>query len=90
MIWGEKDMIIPVKDADAFVSMIEGARKVIMEDTGHVPMFERPRAFNELLAEFLEYDVEEGELEGEPEEQMGVAEGGSNGAGRARERDASV
>ena len=90
VIWGEKDMIIPVKDADAFVSMIEGARKVIIEDTGHVPMFERPAAFNKLLAEFLEYDVDEGKLEAEPEEQMDVAAGDSNGSDRARERDPSV
>ncbi|HEV2723613.1 MAG TPA: alpha/beta hydrolase, partial [Thermoleophilaceae bacterium] len=90
VIWGEKDMIIPVKDADAFVSMIDGARKVIIEDTGHVPMFERPAAFNKLLAEFLEYDVDEGKLEAEPEEQMDVAAGDSNGSDRARERDPSV
>ena len=89
VIWGEKDMIIPVKDADAFVSMIEGARKVILEDTGHVPMFERPRAFNELLREFLDYEVEEGELEGEPDEQMEVAskDGSSNGGIRSRQPD---
>jgi pimeloyl-ACP methyl ester carboxylesterase len=90
VIWGEKDMIIPVKDADAFTSMIEGARKVILEDTGHVPMFERPPTFNKLLSEFLHYEVEEGELEGEPEEQMDVVPGSSNGAPRARERDASA
>ena len=90
VIWGEKDMIIPVKDADAFVSMIEGARKVVIEDTGHVPMFERPRAFNELLEEFLHYEVEEGELEGKPEEEMESVSGGSNGGGPAREREASA
>ncbi|MDQ4048238.1 MAG: alpha/beta fold hydrolase [Actinomycetota bacterium] len=90
VIWGEKDMIIPVKDADAFVSTIEGARKVIIEDTGHVPMFERPTKFNDLLAEFLEYDVDEGELEGDPEQEMDSVSGGSNGAGPVRERDASA
>ena len=35
-------MIIPVRDADKFVELIPGARKMIMEDTGHVPMVERP------------------------------------------------
>jgi pimeloyl-ACP methyl ester carboxylesterase len=90
VIWGEKDMIIPVKDADAFVSMIDGARKVVIEDTGHVPMFERPRTFNKLLVEFLDYEVEDGELEGELEEQMDVSPGDSNGASRTLEPDASV
>ena len=64
VVWGEKDMIIPVRDADKFVSLIEGARKVIFEDTGHVPMLERPKTFNRCLEEFLSYEVSEGELEG--------------------------
>ena len=65
VVWGEKDMIIPVRDADMFVSLIPGARKLIFEDTGHVPMLERPRSFNNSLEEFLSYQVSEGELEGE-------------------------
>ena len=27
VVWGEKDMIIPVRDADKFVELIPGARK---------------------------------------------------------------
>lgn len=65
VVWGEKDAIIPVRDADRFVELIDGARKVIFEDTGHVPMLERPRTFNAELARFLEHQVREGELEGE-------------------------
>ena len=64
VVWGEKDMIIPVRDAETFVSLIPGARKVVFEDTGHVPMLERPRSFNDCLEEFLSYEVSEGELEG--------------------------
>ena len=64
VVWGEKDMIIPVRDADKFISLIDGAQKVIFEDTGHVPMLERPRSFNDCLEEFLSYEVSEGELEG--------------------------
>jgi len=65
VMWGEKDAIIPVRDADTFVEMIEGARKIVMEDTGHVPMVERPPTFNRILEEFLGHAVVEGELEGE-------------------------
>ena len=54
--WGEKDMIIPVRDADTFVSLIPGARKVIFDDTGHVPMLERPKSFNDCLEKFLQRD----------------------------------
>jgi pimeloyl-ACP methyl ester carboxylesterase len=53
IVWGEKDSIIPVRDADEFERLIEDSRKVVMKDTGHVPMAERPRAFNEVVTEFL-------------------------------------
>jgi pimeloyl-ACP methyl ester carboxylesterase len=63
VVWGRNDMIIPVRDADEFVELIAGSRKLVMEDTGHVPMIERPRAFNDELERFLGYEVEPGELE---------------------------
>ena len=65
VVWGDKDMTIPVEDADKFTQLIKGSRKLIMADTGHVPMAERPVTFNDHLAEFLVYQVTEGELEGE-------------------------
>ncbi len=65
VVWGDKDMTIPVEDADKFTDLIKGSRKLIMADTGHVSMAERPVTFNDHLAEFLVYQVSEGELEGE-------------------------
>ena len=53
IVWGEQDSILPVKDADVYERLIEDSRKVVMENTGHVPMVERPAAFNDLLADFL-------------------------------------
>ena len=53
IVWGEKDSIIPVRDADEFERLIEDSRKVVMKDTGHIPMAERPIAFNDLLVDFL-------------------------------------
>jgi pimeloyl-ACP methyl ester carboxylesterase len=53
VVWGENDMLIDVTDADVFVELIRGARKVIFEDTGHMAMLERPAAFNALLRDFL-------------------------------------
>jgi pimeloyl-ACP methyl ester carboxylesterase len=53
IVWGEKDAIIPVRDASEFERLIPDSRKVVMRDTGHVPMAERPQAFNDLLMEFL-------------------------------------
>ena len=53
IVWGEKDSIIPVRDANEFERLISDSRKVVMKDTGHIPMAERPRAFNDVLVGFL-------------------------------------
>ena len=53
IVWGENDTVIPVHDAQEFERLIEDSRKVVMEDTGHVSMAERPRTFNDLVIEFL-------------------------------------
>jgi pimeloyl-ACP methyl ester carboxylesterase len=54
VVWGREDNLVPVRDADEFERLIPSARKVILEDTGHVPMLERPQTFNDLLVEFLD------------------------------------
>jgi pimeloyl-ACP methyl ester carboxylesterase len=54
VVWGRDDGIIPVRDADTYVGLIPGSRKLIFEDTGHVAMVERPVAFNDELERFLE------------------------------------
>lgn len=68
IVWGEKDSIIPVRDADEFERLISDSRKVVMKDTGHIPMAERPQAFNDVLVDFLaetgpaeEKEAEQGE-----------------------------
>jgi pimeloyl-ACP methyl ester carboxylesterase len=53
IVWGKSDTVIPVRDAQEFERLIDDSRKVVMEDTGHVTMAERPRAFNDLLLDFL-------------------------------------
>lgn len=53
IVWGEEDKVIPVRDADVFEQLIDGSRKVLFEDTGHMAMLERPAAFNELLEGFV-------------------------------------
>jgi pimeloyl-ACP methyl ester carboxylesterase len=63
VVWGKKDMVIPVRDADRYVELIHGSHKVVLDDTGHVPMLERPVTFNDQLQEFLDYEIAEGELE---------------------------
>jgi len=53
IVWGEQDSIIPVRDAHEFERLIPDSRKVVMRDTGHIPMAERPRAFNDVMMDFL-------------------------------------
>jgi pimeloyl-ACP methyl ester carboxylesterase len=54
IVWGARDKLVPVRDADEFERLIAGARKIIYPDTGHLAMLERPACFNEDLRAFLE------------------------------------
>jgi pimeloyl-ACP methyl ester carboxylesterase len=53
VVWGDRDFLVPVRDADVFTELIPNSRKVVFKDTGHIAMSERPAAFNALLEEFL-------------------------------------
>ncbi|HVE69144.1 MAG TPA: alpha/beta hydrolase [Solirubrobacteraceae bacterium] len=53
IVWGEKDRVVGVEAAEEYRREIPHAKFVMLEDTGHVPMIERPEEFNELLDEFL-------------------------------------
>ena len=53
LVWGPKDMLVPIKDAYEFDRLIPESRLVIYEDTGHIPMLERPERFNDDLRAFL-------------------------------------
>ena len=69
IIWGSDDMLVPDSDADQFERLIPQSRKVVLDDTGHSAMMERPRRVNDLIVEFL------GEATAAPgrEEEMGEA-----------------
>jgi pimeloyl-ACP methyl ester carboxylesterase len=54
IIWGEKDVLVPVKDAAIFEELIPDSRKIIYKDTGHVSMMERPARFNSDVKAFLD------------------------------------
>jgi pimeloyl-ACP methyl ester carboxylesterase len=53
IVWGENDSVISVRDANEYERLIPDSRKIVMKETGHVPMVERPRTFNEVLMEFV-------------------------------------
>lgn len=54
IVWGTDDRLVPLRDAYEFERRIgDNARVVVYDDTGHVAMMERPDAFNEELARFV-------------------------------------
>ena len=57
VVHGTEDVLVPLGDAREFERLIPDATSLILEDTGHVPMLERPITFNRALLEFLEQDV---------------------------------
>lgn len=51
IIWGEKDKILSVEDADAFKKMNNTI--IIMKDVGHVPFEEKPEEFCKIVRDFI-------------------------------------
>ena len=60
IVWGRDDRLVPLRDADRFAELVSGSRKVVYDDTGHVPMLERPARFNADLEAFLDEPPAEG------------------------------
>ncbi|MFL5827470.1 MAG: alpha/beta fold hydrolase [Thermoleophilaceae bacterium] len=58
IVWGNRDALLDVGDADEYERLIPDSRKVLMEDTGHMAMLERPVAFNDCLLEFLHGEID--------------------------------
>ena len=45
VLWGRQDELIPVADGEKAADRIPGARFEVLEETGHMPMEERPEDF---------------------------------------------
>jgi pimeloyl-ACP methyl ester carboxylesterase len=56
IVWGERDVLIPVRHAGEYARRIPGARVVRVPRAGHNPMMEQSELFNESLLEFLDAD----------------------------------
>jgi pimeloyl-ACP methyl ester carboxylesterase len=53
IVWGERDRLVSAASADRYEELIDGARKIVYADTGHMPQLERPARFNADLEAFL-------------------------------------
>ncbi len=56
LVWGRNDRIVSVADAPGYAERIPGARLVVFDRCGHLPMAERPDRFNALVGEFIGAD----------------------------------
>ncbi|MDH3276148.1 MAG: alpha/beta hydrolase [Gammaproteobacteria bacterium] len=52
IIWGEFDRVLDISSIDVMRPLLPQAKVVIMQDTGHIPMLERPQ---ETAAHYLEF-----------------------------------
>ncbi len=53
VLWGDQDLLIPVEMAERFHRDLPNSTLVVLKDTGHVPMEERPRLSLEAVESFL-------------------------------------
>lgn len=54
IIWGERDSLVPLRDAWEFRRLIPNSRLVILPGAAHNSMVDRPADFNRLVRRFLE------------------------------------
>jgi pimeloyl-ACP methyl ester carboxylesterase len=54
ILWGEFDRVLDVSSVDVMRGLLPHAEVVVMKDTGHVPMLERPAVTAAIYAEFLD------------------------------------
>jgi pimeloyl-ACP methyl ester carboxylesterase len=53
LVWGERDRLVPVRNAEAWAEALPDARVELVPRAGHVPMVERPDELSRLLRNFL-------------------------------------
>ena len=53
IIWGANDPVIPIENADQFVSSIKDCRFYRMDGCGHTPYVQKPQEFAAIVLDFL-------------------------------------
>jgi pimeloyl-ACP methyl ester carboxylesterase len=52
-VWGDRDRILPVEDAERSVALVDGARLSVIDGCGHAPQEERPAELLRIVEEHL-------------------------------------
>jgi pimeloyl-ACP methyl ester carboxylesterase len=91
IVWGPKDILVPIRDAYEFERLIPDARLCVYDDTGHLPQLERPEQFNADLRAFLtEQPDDPGEREAEAAAQQSPSPRASSSGRRRAESAVTV
>jgi pimeloyl-ACP methyl ester carboxylesterase len=53
VIWGRQDTIVPLALGELAAKSLPNARLEVIDQCGHIPMFEQPEIFNRLVLDFL-------------------------------------
>jgi abhydrolase domain-containing protein 6 len=53
ILWGEQDQLVYVSSAHVFDREIPDSELIVYEDTGHLPMFEKPAQLAADITRFL-------------------------------------
>jgi pimeloyl-ACP methyl ester carboxylesterase len=64
IVWGRKDLLVPVKDAAKFDELIPDSRLIVYDDVGHCAMFEVPDRFNADVRAFLNEQPDDADRRG--------------------------
>jgi pimeloyl-ACP methyl ester carboxylesterase len=56
ILWGEYDRVLDVSSVEVMRPLVPQAEVVIMKDTGHVPMIERPAETAAHYLRFVEHN----------------------------------
>jgi len=54
IVWGDSDRILHISSIDVMRPLLPQAKVIIMDDTGHIPMIERPSETAEHFLSFIE------------------------------------
>ena len=58
LIWGEKDLICPASVGKILHRAIKASKLIVVEKSGHIPMWETPEEVNQVILEFLKDKME--------------------------------
>ena len=54
VVWGARDLLVPATGAKALGRLVPGARVLVYERSGHVPMVDQAERFNRDVIDFLD------------------------------------